>query len=105
MLIDASYIATSVAFKSYKNHCVASSVLGAELVAFSDMFDKAFAIRHQLQQTTNTRAPLYLMTDSKCLFEVLSKGSHALERRLMIDVAIAHEAYRAKEIDNKCFVR
>ena len=80
-------------------------MLGAEIVAFSRMFDEAFAIRHQLQKVKVVRAMLLLMTYSKCLFEVPSKGSLTSERRLMIDVTSAREAYEAREIDNIGFVR
>ena len=105
MLIDASYSAILVGFKSYKSRRVARLVLVAEIIAFSDTFDEAFAIRHQLQQVTGMRVPLHLMTDSKFLFDVLSKSSRTSESRLMIDVASAREAYQAKEIDNIGFVR
>ena len=41
-----------------------------------------------------------LLTDSKQMFEVITKASHTSERRLMIDTAAAREAYNRGEISN-----
>eukprot|EP00170_Pyropia_yezoensis_P005437 contig_22078_g5451 len=41
-----------------------------------------------------------MLTDSKQLFDVITRASHPTEKRLMIDVAAAREAYNNQEISN-----
>ena len=40
------------------------------------------------------------MTDSKCLFDIISKGSRTSEKRLMLDVAAARKGFEMKDISN-----
>lgn len=48
---------------------------------------------------------LQLITDSKSLFNVISKGSRTLEIRMMLDIAAAREGFRNKVISDIDFVR
>ena len=45
------------------------------------------------------------MTDSKSLFDIISKGSRTSEKRIMIDIHASRAAYMAHEISNIGFVR
>ena len=45
LLVDDGNAAIPIAFKSYKSRRVTRSVLSAEVIAFADLFDNAFAIR------------------------------------------------------------
>lgn len=40
-----------------------------------------------------------MLTDSKCLFDVLTSSSSLKEKRLLIDTVVAKEAYQKEEID------
>ena len=63
-------------FKSYKARRVTRSVLAAELIAFVDMFDQAFALASDLGTFTSKRKlPITFLTDSKSLFDIIKKGS------------------------------
>jgi hypothetical protein len=53
----------------------------------------------------NRLIPMSMLTDSKVLFEVLVKTSSTQERRLMIDVAAAKQAYDRKDISDIGFIR
>lgn len=40
-----------------------------------------------------------MLTDSNCLFDVITSGSSLKEKRLLIDIAVAKEAYQKEEIN------
>ena len=105
LLTDKNKAAIPISFKSYKSRRVTRSVLSAEVIAFADLFDEAYALRSQLEQTLNIAVPMHLMTDSKSLFDIISKGSRTCEKRIMLDIHSARQAYRAFEISNIGFVR
>ena len=105
LLMDKTDSAIPVTFKSYKSRRVTRSVLSAEVIAFADLFDDAFALRSQMEQATNRAVPMHLMTDSKSLFDIISKGSRTSEKRIMLDIHSARQAYQAQEISNIGFVR
>ena len=94
-----------ISFKSYKSRRVVRSVLSAEVIAFADMFDDAYAIRTQVQQAIRCSVPMHLMTDSKSLFDIISKGSRTIEKRIMLDIHAARHAYQCDEISNIGFAR
>lgn len=49
--------------------------------------------------------PVQLLTDSKSLFDVISKGSRTSEKRMMLDIAAARDGFRDKIISDIGFVR
>ena len=104
LLTDSTTNALPVSISYIKSPYIARSILGLDIVAISDMFYEAFAVRQKLQQIRGLLAPLHLMTDSKCLYDVLSKNTRISKRRLMIDVASAREANQARAVDNIGFV-
>ena len=46
-----------------------------------------------------------MYTDSKSLFDTITKRSQTSEKRFLIDLATVREAYRRKQIDNVAWVR
>lgn len=46
-----------------------------------------------------------MITDSKSLFDIITKSKQTTERRLMIDMACVREAYQSHEISNSRFIR
>lgn len=48
---------------------------------------------------------MQLLTDSRTLFDVISKGTRTSEKRLMLDVASAREGFRRMEISDIGFIR
>ena len=91
IIMDGSGPAVPILFKSYKSRRVDRLILGGEIMAFSDAFDDAMDLRHQLEQALQQKLPLQMLTDSKSLFDVISKGSRTSERRLMIYMASVRE--------------
>ncbi len=98
--MDDSNSAVPISFKSYKSRRVIRSVLSAEVIAFADLFDEAFSIRSQMEQATSRAVPMHLLTDSKSLFDIISKGSRTNEKRIMLDTHAARHAYQNQEISN-----
>lgn len=63
-------------------------VMGAELIAFSDMFGVAITLRKELKDLPHGgKVPMKLLTDSKTLFDVISKGLQMSEKRPMLDIS------------------
>ena len=104
-LCDASGYCQPLFWSSKKSKRVTRSVLGSETMALADSFDMAFTIRHDLQNITRIQIPIIILTDSLSLFDVLTKATTTSEKRLMIDLTAAKEAYKKREIDTIGFVR
>ena len=49
--------------------------------------------------------PVHILTDSKSMIDIISKGSRTSEKGVMLDVYAAQQAHKAKEISTIGFVR
>lgn len=92
-------------YSSKKARRFVRSIMAGEVYAFADAFDAAYIIKHDLERIYRQRLPLVMLTDSKQMFDVITRASHTTEKRLMIDVAAAREAYNRHEISNVGLVR
>ena len=86
LLTDDNHNAISVSYKSCKLRRVARSVLYAEAIAFADLFNDELAIRKQLKSVLRHPTPVHILTDSKSMFDIISKGSRTSEKRIMLDI-------------------
>ncbi|PXF45775.1 hypothetical protein BWQ96_04442 [Gracilariopsis chorda] len=84
--------------RSYNSRRVVRSVMGAEVYAFADGFDVAHMLRFDLESIMNRKLRLCILTDIKSLFDTTVKNSFISEKRLMIEVQAAREAYQQLEI-------
>ena len=105
LLINDTCAAAPIIFKSYKSRRIARSVLSAEANAFADLYDDAYALRSQVGHALSRTVPMHLLIDSKFLFDVVSKGSKTSEKRTMLDIHAARQAYKLHEMSNIDFVR
>jgi len=87
-------------YSSKKARRVVRSMMAGEVYAFADAFDAAFILTHDLERIYRQHLPLVMLTDSKQIFDVITRASHTTEKRLMIDVAAAREAYNSNEMSN-----
>ena len=92
-------------FKSYKSRRVTRSSMAGEVIAFSDLFDVATTLANELELVFSRKVPVQLFTDSKSLFDFISKGSRTSEKRMMLDIAAAREGFKDKTISDVRFVR
>ena len=103
--MDGSGESAPVSYNSYRSKRVARVLLSAEANAFADLFDNAYAFRSQLECAFLRAVPMHLLTGSKSLLSVISKGSWTREKRVMPDIYAARQAYKVHEISNIGFVR
>jgi hypothetical protein len=73
--------------------------MAAETPAFSNAFDNAFIIKHDIERMIGSVHYL-MLTDNKALFDVIAWTRCTTERRLMVDIAAAREAYHERIISN-----
>ena len=105
LLVDKDMRFNWLQFASYKCKRVVRSVLAGETYAFVDGFDMAYTLRHDLRNIISKDIPLTLVTDSESLFKVIVKSTTTTERRLMIDVKVAREAYARHDISDVGWLR
>ena len=95
-LCDGSNLCQPLYWSSHKAKRVSRSVLGSETMAFADSVDMAFMIRHDIQKMMSIKIPILMFTDSLSLFDVITKASTTIEKRLMIDLEVVKKAYQQK---------
>lgn len=83
-------------YSSRKCERVTSSILGGELCALGNAFDKSLAIKNDLEKVLNRRILLPMFTDAKSLFDVISKHSSITEKSFMMDIRSVKEEYKSQ---------
>jgi Reverse transcriptase (RNA-dependent DNA polymerase) len=104
-LVDKYKRCNIIHYSSYKSKRVTRSVLGGEIHAFADAFDCAFTLKHDLEGLLCQKVPVTILTDSRSLFDVITRNSATSERRLMIDVSATRQAYERHETSDVGFIR
>lgn len=61
-------------------------------------FDIGSVLCQTLKDIFNTDIPLIICTDSRSLYDCLTKLGTTHEKRLMIDIMVLHQAYENREI-------
>jgi hypothetical protein len=74
-------------------------------MAFADGIDMAIMLKHDIERMIDRNVPIHAFTDSLSLFDVITRSTSTTEKRLMIDVTAAKEAYHEGTIDIIGFVR
>lgn len=91
--------------KAYKSRRIVRSPVPAETHALADGAVMAIILQADGKSLTGHVVDINLLADSKFLFEVLSKVSMTLERRLMIDLRTTREVYDQDIIGQLGFIR
>jgi len=94
-----------LAYSSKKARRVVRSIMAGEVYAFADDFEAALILKLDLERIYRQQLPLVMLTDSKQIFDVITRASHTTEKRLVIDVATAREAYNRNEMSNVGLVK
>lgn len=95
---DASGKCNILHYSSSISKRVGFSVLGSEIYALIHWFDFVYCVERDLETMSSKHVPMELLTDSKCLCDVITRWSSCREKRLMIDIAVVKEAYSRQEI-------
>ncbi|KHJ31172.1 hypothetical protein EV44_g4110 [Erysiphe necator] len=105
-LADDKNRANIVHWSSTKCKRITRSVLASELYAMVVGFDMVTIIKSTLEKVINllsiskssSSIPLILCTDSRSLYECLSKLGTTTEKRLMIDIMALRQSYDYNEV-------
>lgn len=62
-------------------------------------------IKHDLERILDRNNPLHMVTDSKSLFDTITKCTSPSEKRLLIDISTIREAYEDYMISDVGFTR
>ena len=92
-------------FSSTKSRRVVRSVLGAETFALANSCDTAIVLQHDLKQILKRTLKIKILTDTETLFNVMIKNANTTEKRLMIDIKAAREAYNEGIIEDIVWIR
>lgn len=74
-------------------------------MSFADDFDMAFTIKRNMEPIIKQNIPFTMLTDSRSLFENLTKSPTTREKRLMIDLLTVKDAYQSFEVYDVAFIR
>lgn len=99
-LVDGEGKANTIHWQSVKCKRVTKSVSASELYAISLGFDQGSAINFSINSILNLSKPIPLIicTDSRTIFDCLTRLNTVQEKRLMIDIMCLREAYEKREI-------
>lgn len=93
-LSEISTAAIPIACKSYKSKRIARSAMAAEVISYSGLFDISILIGNELDVVLGKRIPVHILTDTQCLFDVISREIRTSEKPTMVDIEEAREAFR-----------
>ena len=100
LLVDKHNKSCVIHYASWKCRRVTRSVLAAEIYAFAACLDYCITLRHDLQSMISRPVPIEIFTDSKSLFDTITKLTWLSEKRLLIDVSAIRESYYAGDLDD-----
>lgn len=92
-------------FKSKKSKTIVRSIMAGEVCAFMDGFDQSFAMAADLEILLRSRLKVYMYTNSKQMLEAMTKGKHAAERRLVVNILPARHLYKRFGIEGVALIK
>ena len=104
LLKDKHDNASIINYGSWKCHRVTRSVLGAEVYAFSHCSDYTLALSKDLSTILRQKVKIIVLTDSKSLFDTITKLSTISEKCPFIDIGAIHENNTTDDLSNLAHV-
>ena len=96
---DASWNAKVIECSTLKCRRVPHSSFTSKSMAFSAKFDAGIILKPDVQLIMKERVPLYIMTDCRCIFDIVPHNRYNAQRRLMIDMKAISQVYQRPEIE------
>ena len=78
--------------------------INREKIKIKGLVDYSLALAHDLSTFSGCKVQTVLYTDSKCLFDTITKLSTVSEKRLLIDIAAIRETYTNGDLSNVAHV-
>ena len=97
LLVEDDGNADLICFKSFKSRPVTRPVLSAEVIAFSGLFDEGYALKSLIEHALKCSVPMHPLTDSKSLFDMISKGYRSSEKRIMLYINASRKHTKPKK--------
>lgn len=104
VLADKSGKCAIITFSYRKSRRLATHKTTAEGIAIGTGFGASFAIQTDLSMALQAKIPIMMITDSRILFDIITRRRTSTEKRLIIDLKIPREAYAAREIRKIAFI-
>lgn len=98
LLMHKHYNVNVVHYGSIKSKQIICSVLSSELFSMIQGFDVSSTIRLAINDMLGRAVPLHTYTDSRSLFDCLTKISRTTEKRLLIDLSMLCQSHESREI-------
>lgn len=81
------------------------SIMAPEVCTFMDASVSTFIVLKDVCMLLVTSVPIYIITDSKQLFDAMTKSQRTTERQLRIDILSARQSYKLFEISEMGLVK
>lgn len=94
MLADKSGKFHLLEYSSNKSKRVIRSIMGGETYAFMDALDATFAVKQDVEYIMGRKLDIHMFTDSKRLFDAITRGKRTMEKRFSVDIAAPRTAYK-----------
>ena len=104
LLADDSNCCHILALSSKKSKRVIRFIMEGEFFVLSTAIYYALVIQQGLKSILGQSIKQMIFMGLKQLFDVIKKSSYTIEKRLMIEVTTAREAYNRYEISNEALV-
>ena len=98
--MDKNENASIIHCASWKIRRVVRSPLAAEVCALTDCFYFCFTLSYDISKMLGKKILIYLLTDSKLIFDTVTKLSNVSEKRLMVDISSLRQSYNSGEIES-----
>lgn len=104
-ITDKNNTAPLIYYSSIKSRRIVRSVLGAEKFGMADACDSSIILKHEIKKIKGESIKINIITDSETLFDDIILNTSTIERRLMIDIKAAREAYNEVIINDLIWIR
>jgi hypothetical protein len=92
-------------YSSTKSRRIVRSTLGAEAIALAIEFDTAFVLAENLRRMLGKTLPIECHLDNMSLFDVVTRASTTLEKRVQLDVEAVRQSFARNKLTHIAFLR